>query len=128
MQQNKKNGFTLVELMVTVAIIGILASIAYPSYQDSVIKSRRTDAQSGLMKFSTLMVRQQTETGKFSDLPSSDYPGSTDYYDFSASGVTATAFTLLATPKGGQTADSCGTLKLTHTDEKISTGTGSRCW
>ena len=40
-----QQGFTLIELMVTVAIVGILASIAYPSYQDSVMKSRRADVK-----------------------------------------------------------------------------------
>ena len=50
-------GFTLTELMITVAIVGILASIAYPSYQDSVRKSRRGDAKAALMENAGFMER-----------------------------------------------------------------------
>ena len=44
MKQLQQNGFSLIELMIALAIVGILAAITYPSYQDSVMKSRRTDA------------------------------------------------------------------------------------
>lgn len=48
--QYRCQGFTLIELVIVIAIIGIIASFAYPSYQDSVMKSRRTDATSALLK------------------------------------------------------------------------------
>ena len=48
--QHRWQGFTLIELVITIAIIGIIASLAYPSYQNSVMKSRRTDATSALLK------------------------------------------------------------------------------
>ncbi|MFI3186333.1 MAG: prepilin-type N-terminal cleavage/methylation domain-containing protein, partial [Methylococcaceae bacterium] len=53
-------GFTLIELMVTVAIVGILAAIAYPSYQDSVRKSRRADASGALLGLANAMERHFT--------------------------------------------------------------------
>lgn len=123
--KNKQKAFTLIELMITVAIIGILASIAYPSYQDSVIKSRRTDAKAGLVKFAATMSRQQTEAGTYVGYST---PSSSDYYTFSASNVAKTTFTLSAAPKGAQSSDPCGTLTLTHTDVQGYASGASHCW
>ena len=61
MMLKRQRGFTLIELMVTVAIIGILAAIAYPSYLDSVRKSRRTDAKNALTQAMANMERYYTE-------------------------------------------------------------------
>ncbi len=57
----RKNGFTLIELLVAVAIVGILAAIAIPSYQESMRKSRRSDAQGALMSFANAMERYYTQ-------------------------------------------------------------------
>ena len=61
----KQQGFTLIELMVTVAIVGILAAIAYPSYQSSVIKSRRADAEGVLLGLANAMERHFTESNTY---------------------------------------------------------------
>lgn len=58
-------GFTLIELMITVAVIAILAAIAYPSYRDSVIKSRRTDAKNALTQAMANMERYYTENNTY---------------------------------------------------------------
>ena len=63
MRQNIQNGFTLIELMITVGIVAVLAGIAYPTYQDSVIKSRRADAKAALSELSVFMERLYTTTG-----------------------------------------------------------------
>ena len=60
-------GFTLIELMITVAIIGILASIAIPSYQDSVSKSRRADVKGVLVNLANAMERRFTQTNSYCD-------------------------------------------------------------
>lgn len=133
-------GFTLIELMVTVAIVGILASIAYPSYQDSVMKSRRADAEGALLGLANAMERHFTENNSYlgaadavTGIPSiysstSPVEGGTPYYNLTVSpATTANSYTLSATPIG---TDTCGTLTLTQTGVKgVGTGaTVAECW
>lgn len=130
----KKNGFTLVELMITVAIVAILAAIAYPSYQDSVIKTKRAIAQADLMELSSFMERFFTENNKYNETNAATAVAvalpaiANDDYNYTLSAVSATAFTLTATPIAGttQASDSCGALTLTNTGAKGAATTG--CW
>jgi len=124
----KKNGFTLIELMITVAIVAILAAIAYPSYQDSVMKTRRGIAQSELMEAASFMERYFTENNTYvgATLPATI---SSDFYGYSFSATpTATAYTVRAIPTAGssQASDTCGTMTLTQTG--ATTPTTSGCW
>jgi len=143
MNKKKQNAFTLIELMVVVAIIGILASIAYPSYQDSVLKSRRRDAEGALLGLANAMERHYTETNAYtgaagtSGTPAntgaprifsdkSPIDGNDKYYDLKIQAATANTYTLRATPAGGQASDSCGNLEVTQTGAKTPTTSG--CW
>jgi type IV pilus assembly protein PilE len=144
MKQLQQNGFTLIELMVTVAIVGILAGIAYPSYQDSVMKSRRADAKGALLGLANAMERHFTarntylgagtidgDTGSptiFS--ATSPVDGGTPYYNLTINAATASAYTLHAAPTGAQANDKCGTLSLTQTGVRgISTALAvADCW
>ena len=129
-------GFTLIELMITVAIVGILAAIAYPSYQDSVRKSWRANGASCLMELAQGMERRFTGNSSYvgTNLPPSGCPtegGMAARYGFSfAVAATATAFTLRAVPVAGgpQASDTCGTLTIDQTGLKGSAGTVSDCW
>lgn len=135
-------GFTLIELMITVAVIGILAGIAYPSYQDSVMKSRRRDAQGALVGLANAMERHFTETNSYlgsadaDDRPiifaiQSPVDGGTAAYELFINPVSATTFTLQATPTGAQANDKCGDLTLTNTGARGFTGsnaTTTDCW
>lgn len=139
-------GFSLIELMIAVAIVGILAAIAYPSYQDSVRKSRRADAKTVLLEARQWMERHYTETNSYAVVDfDADFPeglkkspkegGPVGGYYTVTLVSDVTTFTLTATPQStsGQDQDPCGALTLTHTGAKGITGSGSgvtvdTCW
>lgn len=123
-------GVTLIELMVAVAIVGILASVAYPSYLEQVRKGRRAEAQAVLMEASQFLERQATMNMRFdqdaagtavalpSALTKAPKEGASKFYDVSLQSVGANAYTLQAVPAGVHGGDSCGTLTVTHTGVK----------
>jgi type IV pilus assembly protein PilE len=132
----QQRGFTLIELVVTVAIVAILASIAYPSYVAQMQKSRRADGKAALMAASGKMERYFTERNTYATATVGTggvYPGTSEsgYYTLSfASPRTASDYTLRAAPTGQQSNDPCGTLTLTSQGVKGVTGTRSvsECW
>jgi type IV pilus assembly protein PilE len=129
------SGFTLTELLITVAAVAILAAVAVPTYKKSVIKSRRADAQAALAGFANAMERHFTSFGSYKGAACSQatpcdtgapwiyytkvpIDGSITYYTLTITSATGTTYTLRATPKGPQAND--GKLELDHT--------GARRW
>jgi len=110
----RSSGFTLIELMIVVAIVGILAAIALPSYQDSVRKGRRGDAKGELMRLAQAEEKWRVTHTSYGSLVNLGGATASSYYNFAVPTNTATAFTITATPTstGGQNQDTCATLTI----------------
>lgn len=129
-----QKGFTLIELMVVVAIVGILASVAYPSYVDHVRKGRRAEAQATLMDISLkqgqYFVQRKAYAADATELGITIPTSVSSYYDVDTAGAAGTppTFTATATPKGDQTKDKCGTLGIDQTGAKTAASGETGCW
>lgn len=110
----RTQGFTLTELVITVGIIGILAAIAIPSYQDSIRKGRRGDAKAELSRLAQAEEKWRVTNTTYDDGTNITLTN-TNYYNFAITSSTATAFTITAAPQGDQAHDVCATLSINNT-------------
>ena len=130
-------GFTLIELMIVVAVIALLLSIALPAYAEQIRKARRAEAVSALLKVASAQERNLYTFGRYSGnlagppttdpettglqqrISTQEGPGDEDYYDIAlVLAESNLGFELSATPTGDQVKDGCGTLTLAHTGER----------
>jgi type IV pilus assembly protein PilE len=122
--------------MIVVAVIGILAAIAYPSYVESVQKSRRAEAKAALSGAAQALERYFTEQNTYvtATLGSGGiYPSTSEhgFYTLTINPQTATSFTVNAAPTGPQASDRCGTFSLNEQGVKSVSGgslTAADCW
>lgn len=120
----------MIELMITVVIVGILAAIGYPSYLDQVRKSRRADAQGALLNIAARQQQMLLDTRNYGATTSAlnvAVPSSVQQtYSVTITVGTATvpSFTATATPSGTQAQDKCGVMTLDQTGTK----TPGTCW
>lgn len=133
---NKQKGFTLIELMVVVAIVGILAALAYPSYLQFIRRGHRAEARAALLQGAQWMERGATATGTYpaaTAFPSALKAVPNDKYTISIV-ADASTFTLTATPKSApMLADKCGIYTLTNAGARTANGASSgslfdECW
>jgi type IV pilus assembly protein PilE len=143
-QRHQILGFTLIEVMITVAIIGILAAVALPSYRDYLRRGYRADAKAALLENAQFMERFFTEKSSYLDdtslprLPVISSPrdsGSNQLYaiTLSQANTTSTTYQLLASPVAGKMmdGDACGTLSIDNRGAKGVSGTAmsvADCW
>lgn len=134
----KNKGFTLIEVMIVVLIVGVMASIAYPAYQEYIRDARRSDGRTNLVQLAQFMERFYTANGSYVDaggnppvLPFNEAPrdGNDKFYDLQLQGVDAQNYTLTATPKGVMAGDACGILSLNQAGVKAASGGNlDECW
>lgn len=124
-------GMTLTELMVVVAIIGILAAIVYPSYQRYVIRANRVDAQAVMLGNVQFMERYFTSNTSYEDAVLPETVSGSGKHTISFDGApTDTEFTIRAVPVDGYSDAECGTMTIDQTGAKTESGSGSLsdCW
>lgn len=135
---NRQQGFTLIEVMIVVAVVAILAAVALPSYNEYVRRGHRADARAGLLQAQQWLERAATATGTYPTALPGNLTWAADTtkrYTITLNPATTSTFTITAAPRAGtaQAGDRCGSLSLTHTGVRnaspLSGGaTVDECW
>lgn len=137
------SGFTLIEVMLVVAILAIITAIAIPNYTEGVKRSRRVEARSLLMENVQFLERFFTENNRYNQdvlgvavvLPNLQSPKTgTAQFNISIQAVDATSYTLQAIPAagGGMVGDACGTFVVNNLNQQTNLNlvgkTSDECW
>ena len=135
-----KSGYTLLEILITLAIIGVLAAVALPSFQSSSLRATRAEAKTALLEAASDQERFYSANSSYSTNalplanPAQEFKSSRDgNYQIAVAacgaGTIANCFVATATPLGGQADDECTTLTLSNTGVRGSTGASvEECW
>lgn len=128
----RQAGFTLIEVLIVVAVVAILSAIALPNYSEYVRRTHRSNAKSALMQASQWMERAATAQGAYpltNAVPAGVLVVQGERYIITAESD-GTTYTLTATPQGGQQADACGTLTVNQSGTRARSGAAplAECW
>lgn len=142
----QQRGFTLIEVLIVVAIVGILAKLAYPSYMENIKQGKRADAKAALVSFANAMEMWKMQNNNSYEkaaaanantgMPiifatSSPVSGGAAVYDLTISAATATTYTLTATLTNGNTDATCGNLTLDNLGTTTASNDSAKtkgCW
>jgi len=139
--KRKTRGMTLIELMIVIAILGIIVALGYPSYQEQMRKTRRAEGMSELLELADRMERHYSDVGTYDQADGSDMTAaaifkattSGGYYTLSVdAGTNNVSYTIRATPVAGttQATDKCHTFIYNSLGQKSVTGgslTAAQC-
>jgi len=132
MQMNmseQARGFTLIELVVAIAILAIIVAIAVPSYTNQVLRSNRTEAIDELLRQAGFQQATYTRTNQFAAPATNPFNINSGRYTINtviaAGGQT---YTIRATPQGAQVNDDCGWLQINQLGQKTAEGNAQNCW
>lgn len=143
MRRVRQSGFTLIELMITVAIVGILAAVAYPAYIQYIVRAKRSAAESFMFTISNRQEQAMLNARSYFSVPAGTatewaavsvvVPADVSAnYTLTVASSTSPSYTVTAAPLGTQASGDakCGTLTLTHTGVKGKSGAASvsECW
>lgn len=134
--KSDNNGFSLIELLIAMAIAAILATIAYPSYRQHILKSHRTEAKNLLVDIATRQERFFTQNNRYAsklslmNFSTDTVATETGRYNVSISASTNITYTAQAVPTsiGTQNSDLCGSFSINEQGVHSVSGTEGRCW
>ena len=141
--ESRALGFTLIELMIVVAVIAVLAAIAFPSYQNQIRKSQRTDAKMSLLDLAGRQERYFTTNNVYTNVPANlgysgtfpvSVPSATTFnygVSVTAVGTAGNTYTATAVPNGNQANDTCGTFSINEQGVQSNSGgttASDQCW